>query len=118
MFPKPTVPLWPVNVNDTVVIAMDWFVEIVTLDICELVMFPLIDRLTVAPLSVVAVTVVEGVGVGDGVGDGVGPTVGGGVEVEVGVVVGVGVGVGEGSGVGVGVEVGESVTVNGLLTPE
>ena len=47
----------------------DWFVAIVTLDICELVMFPLIARSTVAPLSVVAGTVVaDGVGEGDGAG--------------------------------------------------
>lgn len=47
--------------------AADWFVEIVKLDICELVMFPLISKLTVEPSSVVAgITVAEGFSVGDG----------------------------------------------------
>jgi hypothetical protein len=50
----------------------------VALDICELVMFPLIARLTVEPLFVVTAIVV--VGVGEGEGD------------EVGLVIGVGVG--------------------------
>ena len=80
MLPKPVVPLSPVTVKDTVVVLADWFVVIVTLDICELVMFPLIERSTVAPLSVVAGTVVaDGVGVGEVV-VGVGVAVGMGVE--------------------------------------
>ena len=58
----------------------DWFVAIVTLDIWELVMFPLIARSTVVPLPVVAGTVVaDGVGEGDGV-------VGVGVALEWGLV--------------------------------
>ena len=65
------VPLSPVTVKDTVVDVADWFVAIVTLDICALVTFPQIARSTVAPLSVVAGTVVaEGVADGVGVGDG------------------------------------------------
>ena len=82
MLPKPVVPLSPVTVKDTVVVVADWFVAIVTLDIWELVMFPLIARSTVAPLPVVAGTVVaDGVGEGDGVvvGVGVGVRVGAGV---------------------------------------
>ena len=83
-------PLCPVTVKDTVVVVADWFVAIVTLDICELVMFPLIARSTVEPLSVVAGTVAAvGVGVGNDV-----------VGVGIAVVVGVGVGVGDGDGVG------------------
>ena len=58
MLLKPAVPLSPVTVKDTVVVLADWFVAIVTLDIWELVMFPLNVRSTVAPLSVVAGTVV------------------------------------------------------------
>jgi hypothetical protein len=70
MLLKPVVPLSPVTVKDTVVVVANWFVVIVTLDICELVMFPLIARSTVAPLSVVAGTVVvDGVGAGKGAGD-------------------------------------------------
>jgi hypothetical protein len=85
-------------VKDTVVDAADWFVAIVTLDIWELVTFPLIARSTVAPLPVVADTVVaDGVGEGDGVGVGVGAEVGAAV--------------GEGDGVGVGVEVSANVAV-------
>ena len=67
--PKPVEPLSPVRMKDTVVVSADWFVAILTLDICELVMFPLISRSTVAPLLVVAGTVVVGVGVGVGVGE-------------------------------------------------
>ena len=67
MFPKPVAPLSPVTVKDSVVIVADWFVAIVTLDIWELVMFPLIARLTIEPLFAVAGTVVgEDVGVGFG----------------------------------------------------
>ena len=94
MLPKPTVPLGPDITKDTVAVVSAWFVVIVAFDICELVMFPLSARSTVAPLLVVAVTVVtEGVGVGDGVVAGVvvglgvvaGVVVGLGVEVDVGV---------------------------------
>ena len=69
---KPVVPLSPVTVKDTVVDAADWFVAIVTLDIWLLVMFPLIARSTIEPLSVVAGTVVA-------------DDVSAGVEAEVGV---------------------------------
>ena len=94
MLPKPMVPLSPVTVKDTVVDVAVWFVVIVTLDICVVVMFPLIARSTVEPLAVVAVTVVaDGVGVGVGCRD-----------------VGVGVGVGDGVGVGVGANVAEIVS--------
>lgn len=82
------VPLSPVTVKDTVVDVADWFVAIVTLDIWRLVTFPLIARVTVAPLSVVAVTfVADGVGVGDGFGVGVGVGLGVGVGVGLGVAV-------------------------------
>ena len=68
MLLKPVVPLPPVRVNERVVDVADWFVAILTFDIWELVTFPLIVRLTVAPLSVVACTVVAvEFGVGDGV---------------------------------------------------
>jgi hypothetical protein len=106
MLTKPTVPFDPVIMRDTVVVAVDWYGAIVELDICELVMFPLIARSTVAPLAVVAGTVVaDGVGVGDGVGDGVGVAVGLGV----GVGAGVGAAVGTGVAVGVGANVAEMV---------
>lgn len=60
-------PSSPVIVKSITVDAADWFVEIVKLDICELVMFPLISKLTVEPSSVVAgITVAEGFSVGDG----------------------------------------------------
>jgi len=92
MLPKPTVPLVPVTVKATVVVALDWYGVIVILDICCAVTFPLIAMSTVAPLAVVAGTVVaDGVGEGDGVGVGVGAAVGVGVGVAVGVGVGVGV---------------------------
>jgi hypothetical protein len=53
------------------VVLFDWFDLIVALVICKLVMFPLIARLTVEPLSVVAETfVVDAIGVDDGVGVG------------------------------------------------
>jgi hypothetical protein len=90
---KPVLPLSPVTVKDTVVDVADWFVAIVTLDTWELVTFPQIARSTIAPLSVVAGTVVA-VGVGAGVGVAVGEGEGDGVGVAVGVAVGVGVGVG------------------------
>jgi hypothetical protein len=44
ILPKPVVSLFPVTVNEIVVDLADWFVAIVTLDICEPVMFPLIAR--------------------------------------------------------------------------
>ena len=85
ILPKPSVPCGPVIVKDTVVVVVCWFDVIVALDICWLVMFPVISSSTVAPLAIVAGTVVaNGVGVGVGVGDGVG----------LGVSVGLGVGVG------------------------
>lgn len=84
ILPKPTVPFGPVIVKDTVIVDVVWFVVIVALDICELVIFPLIVNSTVAPLFVLAVTVV-GNGVGEGVGD----------DVFVGASLGLGVGVGE-----------------------
>jgi hypothetical protein len=67
MLLKPVVPLSPVTVKDTIVVAEDWFVVIVTSDIWLLVIFPVIVRLTVEPLSVVAdkvVAVCDEVGVG------------------------------------------------------
>ena len=70
ILPKPTVSLGPVIVKDTVVVAVVWFVVIVALDICELVIFPEIASSTVAPLSDLAGTAV-GNGVEEGVGDGV-----------------------------------------------
>jgi hypothetical protein len=77
-------------------------------------MFPLIARLTVAPLFVLAFTVVsDGVVEDDGLGVEVGVT---GVFVGFGVDVDVCVDVGEGVGEGVGV--GAIVTVNELLVPK
>lgn len=70
MLPKPMVPLSPVTVKDTVVELLGWFVVIVTLDIWALVMFPLIARSIVEPLSVVAGKVVDDIGgVDEGVGE-------------------------------------------------
>jgi hypothetical protein len=100
----PSVPLSPVTMKDKVVVDWDWFVIIEMLDICEPDMFPLISRLIIAPLSVVAaMVIVEVVGVGDGalvgvgvvvgVGEIIGVCVGGGVVVEVCVGEGVKVGV-------------------------
>ena len=87
MLLKPVVAFGPVIVKDNVVVVAGLFDVIVALDICELVMFPLIASSTIEPLSVVADTVVANeVGEGDSVGDRVG----------VGVAVGLGVGVGEG----------------------
>ena len=106
MLPKPTVPLGPIIVKDTVVVAVGWYDAIVAWNICELVMFPQSARSTVAPVSVVAGTVVaNGVGVGDDVG--VGVLVG--VCVGVGVGAGGGVAVGNGDGVGVGANVAKMV---------
>lgn len=117
MLPKPAVPLVPVTLKETVVDLADEFVEIATLDICELVMFPVIERSTVPPVDVVATTVDVGVGVGAAVGAGVtvgacvGGAVGAAVGVTVGAVVGAGVDVGAGVGVGTGVVVGAGVGV-------
>lgn len=72
MLLKPVVPLSPATMKDTVVVVTDGFVAMVTSDICELVMFPLIARSTIEPLSVVAGTVVA-------------DDVSAGVEAEVGV---------------------------------
>jgi hypothetical protein len=77
-------------VNDNVVVEVDWFDAIATLDICELVTFSLIVRSTVAPLSVVAGTMIAA-GVGEGELTGIGETVG--------LVVVVGVNVAEGASV-------------------
>ena len=44
MMPKPEEPLSPVIVKATAVDVSDWFVVMLRLDICELVMFPLISR--------------------------------------------------------------------------
>jgi len=102
MLLKPVAPVGPVIVKDTVVVALGWYDVIMTLDIWELVTFPLIARSTDAPLSIVACTVVaEGVEVGDGAAVG--------VAVVSGVCVGVGVDIVVGVGVDVGVEVGVSV---------
>ena len=81
MMPKPAVPLGPVTVKSIAVDASVWFVIMQRLVICELVMFPLISMSTVVPLSVVAGTVVSGVGLGVGVG----VVVGFGVGVVVGI---------------------------------
>ena len=76
-------PFLPVIVKVTAVDVADWFVVILGFDICERVMFPLMVRLTVAPLSVVAGIIdAEGFEVGKGVG--------------VGLCVGVGLGLGSG----------------------
>jgi hypothetical protein len=116
MMLKPVVPLSPVTVKDTVVELEDRVVNIVTLEIWDIVTFPLIARSTVLPLSVFALTVVSnGVEEGDGVAVGVGVLVGFdvGVVVEVGVGLGVDIEVGSGVGeaVGVGEGVGEAVGV-------
>ena len=108
------VPFCPVTLKDTVVVVADWFKEIVTLDICERVMLPLIVRSTVLPLPWVAGTAVAD-GCGDGFADCDDSGVGVGVVISIvgfalgaGVAVGVGVGVGVGLRVGVGVGVGEA----------
>lgn len=96
MLQKPVVEFGPVIVKNISVVLAVWFDVIVALDICEVVMFPLIARLIVTPLSVVAgIVVIDGVEVGDGVGDevGVGFGVGDGVEVLSGLGARLGVGV-------------------------
>jgi len=83
------------------VVLADWFVAKLMLDSWELVMFPLMARLTIVPFVVVAGTVAwvgaaEGFGVGvSKVGEAVG--VGTGEGLGVGVAVDVGVGVGSGA---------------------
>ena len=85
MMPKPAVPLGPVTVKSIAVDASVWFVVMQRFVICELVMFPSISMLIVVPLSVVAGTVVSGVGFGVGLvvggGFGVGVVVGNGGRV-------------------------------------
>jgi len=112
ILPKPIVSFGPFIVKDNVVVVVDWFEVIVALDTCELVMFPVIAISIIAPLSVLAGTVVGngvsvGVGVGDGVDDGVGVRVAVGSSVGVGI--GVSVAVGEGTIVGVGANVADSI---------
>jgi len=102
MLPRPVLPLCPVRVKLMVVLLADWFVVMVALDICELVMLPLRLKVMFAPSLLVACMV----DVGFGVGEGLGIVVGAGVEVDVVVVVCEGVGVAVGLGVGVGVGVG------------
>jgi len=102
MLLKPVVALGPVMVKDTMVIVLGWFDAIVTLDICEVVMFPRISISIIAPLSiVVGMAVANGVGVGDGVGDGVGVVLG--LGVGVGTIIGGLVCVGDGVGAGANV---------------
>ena len=116
MILKPVVPLSPVTVKETVIEAADWLVAIFTFDIWRLVTFPLIERLTFVPFSVVAVTfVANGVGEGDGVPD----VVGVGLDC-LGAFVDVGVDVDGGFVVGVRVGDGAEafITVNELLVPE
>jgi hypothetical protein len=104
-------------VKDTVVDALDWYVAIVTSDICELVMFPVIARSTVPSLDVVAGTVVvNGKGVGVGVGVDIGVEVGIGVTIGIVVGAGVGLGVGVGGTVGLGVGVGVGVGFTVIVT--
>ena len=106
MLPRPAVPFGPTILKDTVVILVSWYDVINASDICELVTFPLMARSTVAPVPVVAGTVVaDGVGVGDEVGVGEGEVMGLGVEVGAGGEVVVG----EGEGVEVGANVAEMV---------
>lgn len=86
MFPKPTVPVFPVTVKATAVEILILLEVIVTFDICEFVMFPLIARLIVVPLSDVALTINPvGVKMGVSVTAGAGESVGVGVSVSVGV---------------------------------
>ncbi len=67
----PIVVFDPLIVKAIMVVLAVWFDLIVALVICELVMFPVIGILTVAPLSVIAKKFdVDGGGVGSGVGDG------------------------------------------------
>ena len=100
----------------TVVAEVDWFDIIVALDICELVMFPLIRRSTIAPLFVVDGTILtDGDGEENGVACGVGVTleIWDGDCVEAGVEVKDGFGVSDAGGVavGLGLSVGSEVDV-------
>jgi hypothetical protein len=116
MLIKPVVWFGPVIVKVTVVVLAVGYEVIVALDICELITFPLILRLIVAPESVVADTVFdEGDGVGGGVGVGTAPGLGVGDGAGVGADVGEGDDIGVGVGLAVGVGVGANVTVNVLL---
>ena len=54
MLLKPVVSLCPVKVNERIVVLAEGFALIETLENCELVMFPLMRRLTVEPLLWVA----------------------------------------------------------------
>ena len=67
MLPYPVVPVRPVTVKETVVVCAVWFVVIVTLAYCEVVMLPFTIMLTVELPSLVAeivfVVVCAGVGV-------------------------------------------------------
>ena len=80
--PKPEVPLGPVIVKSMAVDVSVWFVVIMRLDICWLVMFPSMPKSIVVPLSVVAGTVAAGVGFGVGVDVGMGFCVGGVVGID------------------------------------
>jgi hypothetical protein len=84
MLQKPVDPLSPVTMKDKVVVAASWFDVNVTLDICELVTFPLRVRFTVEPPIVVTCILFMGEGVGDGAADG--------ACVGLGVITGVGLG--------------------------
>jgi hypothetical protein len=104
MLLKPVDAVGPVIVKDNVVVMVDGYDVIVTLDTCEVVTLPLIASSTISPLFVVADTFVaeraeEGWGVLVGVGVG--------LEVDEGVAKGVGVRVGVGEGVGLDVAVGD-----------
>lgn len=69
MLLKPVVPLAPVTLNCTLVVAADWLGVIVKAEISELVTSPLKPMFTVW-LVVVTVALTVGVGVGVGVGEG------------------------------------------------
>jgi hypothetical protein len=58
MLLKPTVPLGPDTVKETIVVVFDWYGVMVTFDICCAVTFPLISKGYVSPVVVtVAVNV-------------------------------------------------------------
>ena len=71
MLQKPTVPFWPVNENEIVVLFVAGFVVTLRFDICERLMFPFKVRLIVFVGSVdgvgVACVIFVGVDVGVGV---------------------------------------------------
>jgi hypothetical protein len=59
MLPKPTVPLGPVIVKDTVIDAVGWFGVIVTLpNICWAVMFPSSEMGTMVVLDTIPIIVI------------------------------------------------------------